>query len=185
VVGYRLDRSTGRLIPQPEAGGRLPPGAGPRHLAFGLGGQYVYVIDELDSTMAVFAYDATTGGMRQTQIISTLPDDFSGQSAPAAVVLAPSGRFVYGSNRGHDSVAAFSVNAASGELSSLGHTSTGGANPRDINIDPSGAFLLAANQNTDTVVSFRIDAATGGLEPTGQIASVPSPARILFVPSLP
>lgn len=185
VVAYRLDRSTGRLIPQPEAGGRLPPGAGPRHLAFGVDGRFVYVIDELDSTMAVFAYDAQAGGMRQTQIISTLPDDFSGQSAPAAVVVAPSGRFVYGSNRGHDSVAGFSVDESSGELSSLGHTSTDGANPRDINIDPSGTFLLAANQNTDTIVTLRVNTSTGALEPTGQIASVPSPTRVLFVPSLP
>jgi 6-phosphogluconolactonase len=185
VVGYRLDRATGRFIPQPRAGGRLPPGAGPRHLVFGTGGRYVYVIDELDSTVAVFAYDAATGSMRQTQIISTLPEGFSSESAPAAIVLSPSGRFVYGSNRGHDSVAAFSVDESSGELSSLGQTSTGGANPRDINIDPSGTFLLAANQNTDSVVTFRLDPSTGALEPTGQMASVPSPARVLFVPSLP
>ena len=185
VVAYRLDRSTGQLSPQPDAGGRLPPGAGPRHLAFGTGGRHAYVIAELASTLTVFAYDAASGRLSQTQSVRTLPDEYSDASTTAAVVVAPSGRFVYGSNRGHDSVAAFRIDAVSGELSPLGQTPSGGRTPRDINIDPTGTFLLAANQNSDTVVSFRIDASTGALEPTGQSASVPSPSRVLFVPSLP
>jgi 6-phosphogluconolactonase len=187
VVAYRLDRAAGRLIPQPEAGGRLPPGAGPRHLAFGAGGRSVYVIYELGMTLAVFAYDGASGRLRQTQLVRTLPASVpdSSEFSTAAVVVAPSGRFVYGSNRGHDSLAGFKIDEASGELSPIGHTPTGGRTPRDFNIDPTGTFLLAANQDTDTVVTFRIDASTGALAPTGQSAEVPNPGRVLFVPALP
>jgi 6-phosphogluconolactonase len=135
----------------------------------------------------VFAYDAPSGRLRQVEVVRTLPDGVrdAPEYSTAAVVVAPSGEFVYGSNRGHDSVAGFRVDAASGQLSPLGHTPTGGRTPRDFNIDPTGTFLLAANQDTDTVVTFRIDPATGALESTGQTADVPSPARVLFVPSLP
>jgi 6-phosphogluconolactonase len=176
VLAYSLEN--GRLIAQPDAGCRLPPGAGPRHLAFGSGGRCVYVINELDSTLAVFASDA--GRMTQQQIVSTLPRGYAGASTTAAVVIAPSGRFVYGSNRGHDSVAICAVDQFSGQLSVLGQTPTGGRTPRDINIDPSGSFLLAANQKSDAIVTFRIDPETGPLEPTGQTAQVPSPTRVLF-----
>jgi 6-phosphogluconolactonase len=182
VLAYRLDGASGRLVAQPDAGGRVKPGAGPRHLAFGASGRHMYVINELDSTLAVFAYDAESGHMRPVQTVSTLPDDYSGESTTAAVVVAPSGRFVYGSNRGHDSVAAFAVDQGSGQLTLLGHTPTGGRTPRDVNLDPTGTFLLAANQNSDSITTFRVDARTGALEPTGHVAQAPSPVRVLFGP---
>jgi 6-phosphogluconolactonase len=175
VLAYKLQ--AGRLIAQPDRGGRLPAGAGPRHLAFAAGGKHAFVINELDSRIAVMA--CSNGRLTQQQIISTLPDSFAAESTTAAVVVHPSGSFVYGSNRGHDSVAAFAIEP-DGRLISLGQTPTGGRTPRDINIDPSGSILLAANQDSDTITTFRIDNRTGALEPTGHSASVASPARVLF-----
>jgi 6-phosphogluconolactonase len=180
IVAYRLDYATGQLTAEPNAGGRLPPGAGPRHLAFAHDGQRAYVINELASTLALFTYAAPAGRLLEAQVASTLPQDFSGASTTAAVCVAPSGRFVYGSNRGHDSVAVFSVDARTGQLTPIGHTPTGGRAPRDINIDPSGTFLLAANQNSDSIVVFRIDQHTGQLQPTGHSAVVARPSRVLF-----
>jgi 6-phosphogluconolactonase len=177
VLAYRLDIATGHLIAQPDGGGRLAAGAGPRHLAFGAAGTHAYVIDELASTLAVFAYHH--GRLTQEQIVSTLPDDYTGENTTAAVVVEPSGRFVYGSNRGHDSIAAFAIDSSGGVVS-LGQTPTGGRTPRDINVDPRGTFLLAANQDSDTVTTFRIDSRTGGLEPTGHTLRVEAPARVLF-----
>jgi 6-phosphogluconolactonase len=182
VLAYQLDRATGRLARQPDAGGRLAPGAGPRHLAFSPDGRHAYVINELDSRLAVFAFDSPSGYLKPSplQVVSTLPTNFGEPSTTAAVVTAPSGRFIYGSNRGHDSVAAFAVDSVSGRLTPLGQTPCGGRTPRDINLDPSGNFLLAANQDSDSVVTLRVDQQTGGLAPTGHVAQVPKPARILF-----
>ena len=182
VVAYHLDHGTGRLVPEPEAGGRLPPGAGPRHLAFGADGQNAYVLGELDSTLNAFAYDADSGRLSQTQVVRTLPHVSSGTNTTAALVVAPSGRFVYASNRGHNSVATFAIDPANGQLTPRGHTSSGGRTPRDINLDPSGTILLAANQDSDTVTSFFVDEGTGRLEPTGQTTPVPRPVRVLFAP---
>jgi 6-phosphogluconolactonase len=182
VVAYHLDRGAGRLVPEPDAGGRLPPGAGPRHLAFGTDAQYVYVLGELDSTLNAFAYDAETGRLSQTQVVRTLPRVTSVPNTTAALVVAPSGRFVYASNRGHNSVAIFAIDAANGRLTARGHTPTGGRSPRDINLHPSGTILLAANQDSDTVASFFVDAYTGRVEPSGQTITIPRPARVLFAP---
>jgi 6-phosphogluconolactonase len=182
VLAYHLDPGTGRLVPEADAGGRMPPGAGPRHLAFGGDGQYAYVLGELDSTLNTFAYDAETGRLSHTQVVRTLPHVSSGQNTTAAVVVAPSGRFVYASNRGHNSVAMFSVDPSTGQLTPRGHTPTSGRTPRDINLDPTGTILLAANQDSDTVVSFFVDSHTGRLEPTGQTTPVSRPSRVLFGP---
>jgi 6-phosphogluconolactonase len=179
VLAYRLDRATGRLVPEPDAGGRLPPGAGPRHLAFGADGRHAYVLGELDSTLNTFDYDPETGRLSQTQIVRTLPHVSSGKNSTAALVVARSGRFLYASNRGHNSVATFAIDVASGQVTPRGHTPTAGRMPRDINLDPSGRILLAANQDTDTVVSFFVDEQTGRLEPTGQSTTVPRPVRVL------
>jgi 6-phosphogluconolactonase len=182
VVAYHLDHGTGRLVPEADAGGRMPPGAGPRHLAFGGDGQYAYVLGELDSTLNTFAYDAETGRLSHTQVVRTLPRVSSGQNTTAAVVVAPSGRFVYASNRGHNSVATFSIDPSTGQLTPRGHTPTSGRTPRDINLDPSGTILLAANQDSDSIVSFFVDSHTGRLEPTGQTTPVSRPSRVLFGP---
>jgi 6-phosphogluconolactonase len=180
VVGYRLDAETGRLVTQPEAGGSVPPGAGPRHLAFGGNGRHAYVLNELASTISVMDFLIASGRLQQTQVVSTLPEDFDGSNTTAAIVCAPSGRFVYASNRGHDSIAAFAVSEPTGQLTPIGHIATGGRIKRDFNIDPTGTYLLAANQDAGSIVSFRIDQASGALEPTGFSVEVPAPVRVVF-----
>ena len=182
LMVYRLDPRRGMLEPNVVPWFKVKPGAGPRHLAFHPSGRYAYVIDELDSTMTVFAYDAERGRLNELQRISTLPTDFQGTSYCADVHVSPSGRFVYGSNRGHDSIAAFTVDDATGRLSYIGYEPTLGRTPRNFAIDPSGTFLLAANQDTDSIVTFRIDRQTGKLAPTGDAVSVSMPVCVLLVP---
>ena len=152
VVAYRLDLDSGQLIAEPQAGGKQAPAAGPRHLAFG---RAVYVLNELDSTLV--AHDYAAGTLRHLQSVSTLPAGFTGSSTTSAVVVSPSGHHVYASNRGHDSIAIFEIDSATGRLTPRGHTLSGGRTPRDFRIDPSGRFLLAANQNSDSLVTFRVD----------------------------
>jgi 6-phosphogluconolactonase len=182
IVVYRLDRSSGQLIGEKEAGAQLHPGAGPRHVAFGKNGRHLYCVNELDLTVSVFEYDAANGHTRTIQTLSSLPPDVTndGSMSAAAIVVHPSGQFVYASNRGHNSIAIFGVDQASGQLTPLGHAPSGGRTPRDINVDPSGSLLLAANQDSDAIASFRIDARSGALEPGGSLLRVPKPVRVLF-----
>ncbi len=180
VVVYRLNVETGKLTPNDPPSAQLKRGAGPRHFDFTPDGRHVYVINEQDLTMTAFAYDATRGALREIQTLPTLPAGVTGRNSTADVHVHPSGRFVYGSNRGHDSIVIFGIDPASGRLSLVGHESTRGHTPRNFAIDPSGAMLYAANQDTHTVVSFRIDAETGRLTPTGQVTEVPSPACLKF-----
>lgn len=180
VMVYRLDVNSGKLIPNDLPYAQLSSGAGPRHLTFHPSGRYVYVINELDSTLSAFAYDATRGALEVVQTVSTLPDDFTGENSCAQIVMAPSGKFVYGSNRGHHSIAIFAIDEQTGRLTLVGHESSQGETPRNFNIDPTGTFLLAANQDTDTIVSFRINQATGELTATGHVADVPSPVCLVF-----
>jgi 6-phosphogluconolactonase len=140
----------------------------------------VYVINEIASTMSAFAYDGAHGAMQMLQTVSTLPEGFGGRSSCAQIVAHPSGRFVYGSNRGHDSIAIFAVDEATGRLTLAGHEPARGKTPRNFNLDPGGAFLYAANQDSDTIVAFRIDAQTGRLTPTGQVIENPSPVCVIF-----
>lgn len=181
VLVYRLNAELGTLTEHDPPSVALPPGSGPRHLAFHPTAPYVYVINELSSTISTCAWDAATGTLRVLDTISTLPNGFNGKNSCAEVRVAPSGRFVYGSNRGHNSIAIFAVDQSNGTLSLAGHVSTAGENPRNFSIDPSGAYMLVANQDTDTIVTFRIDAASGGLSATVHVASVPSPVCVLVV----
>lgn len=179
IMIYRLDLAQGKLEPNPnQPWVEIHAGAGPRHFAFHPEGRYAYLINELDSTLTAFAYDAADGTLEELQTISTLPEVYGGENFCADVHVAPSGKFVYGSNRGHDTVVTFAVDEATGELTYLGHESTQGETPRNFAIDPTGAFLLAANQDTDTVVSFRMDRETGELTPTGYVAEVPMPVCV-------
>jgi len=181
IVCYRLERDSGQLVLQPEAGARVEPGAGPRHVAFGSGGTRVYCVNELDLTLSVFEYDAANGRMRAMQTVNTVPPEVGSRAGTAAaIVVHPSGRFVYTSNRGPDSIASFAVDGASGTLTPLGHTPSGGRTPRDINIDPTGTLLLAANQDSDALAIFRIDPSSGSLEASGSMLHVPKPVRVLF-----
>ncbi len=175
VVVYRLEG--GELVPAGHAS--LKPGAGPRHLAFHPRGDRAYVINELDSTVTAFGYNDGTLQPRQT--IGTLPQDFEGESYCADIHVSSDGRFVYGSNRGHDSIVVFAVDADTGRLEVVQHVSTGGSWPRNFAIDPTGRFLLVANQRSDDIFVFNIDGGTGRLTATGQSLSIPSPVCIRFV----
>jgi len=182
VYVYRHDAHTGVIAPHHPPFVGLEPGSGPRHLALHPSGRYAYVIAELSNTIAAFAWSAKHGTLRQMQTISTLPFGYTAPSNTAEIVVHPSGRFVYGSNRGHDSIATFAVDAKNGRLSLLAHTPTGGKAPRSFAIDPSGRWLLAANQLSDSLVSFAIDQGTGKLTPTGASSTLPRPVCVLFVP---
>ncbi len=175
LMAFRLDWERGALSPAATPWTQLPPGAGPRHLAFHPHWPIAYVINELQSTVTVCRYDGQQGEFAPLQTVSTLPDNFSGVNLGAEIMVAPSGRFVYASNRGHDSLAIYAVDAETGQLTLVGHESSQGAGPRAFIIDPSGALLLVANQDTDTVVTFWIDQASGTLRATGCVAAVPTP----------
>ncbi len=181
VMIYRIDTKNGKFIPNGFAATK--PAAGPRHFDFHPSGKFAYVVNELDSTMIAFAYDKTKGALQELQTISTLPDGFSGTNYPADVHVHPSGRFVYGSNRGHDSIVIFSIDQNTGKVALVGHESTQGKWPRNFGIDPTGAFLLVANQNTDNVITFRIDQQSGKLTATGQTTEIPSPVCLKFIPA--
>jgi 6-phosphogluconolactonase len=178
VMAYRFDLDAGKLQAAAQPWAQVTAGAGPRHFAFHPSRRYAYLINEIGSTMTAFAYDEAAGALAELQTLSTLPAGFSGRSHCADVHVAPSGKFVYGSNRGHDSIIIFAVDEATGKLSVVDYEPTQGQTPRNFAIDPTGAFLLAANQNSDTIVVFRIDPATGRLTSTGHVANVPVPVCI-------
>lgn len=180
---YRLEAAKAALAPNAPASATLPPGSGPRHLAFHPGGGYVYVINELRCTMSAFAFDATRGELKELQLISTLPPGQAVQSgySTAEVAVHPSGRFLYGSNRGHNSIVVFAIDAGTGRLTHVQNEPTQGATPRHFAIDPTGAWLLAENQGSDTVTVFRVDAQSGKLSAAGQLRDLPSPVSAVFV----
>lgn len=194
VLVYQFDAAKGLLTPiipprslPPDAPVQVPiavptpPGMGPRHVAFSADSRFLYVLGELNSTVTVFP-----GGLRVTyqsiQTIPMLPAGFSGRNDAAEIEIHPSGKFLYASNRGHDSIVTYSIDATTGKLTLLQDIPTGGKEPRHFAIDPSGKFLLAENQNTNTIVEFRIDQSTGKLTPTSEILNTPSPICIAFLP---
>jgi 6-phosphogluconolactonase len=178
VVSYRIDVQEQKLYPNGSAA--LPPGSGPRHFAFHPVLPYGYSINELSSTISVFHYGKLDGTLSLIQTISTLPEDFTGESATADIHISPDGRFLYGSNRGHDSIAVFSVDAGSGRLTSIGYTPTQGGHPRNFALSLDGRFLLAANRDGNNIVVFARDSETGLLQATGHSVSLPKPVCIKF-----
>lgn len=178
VITYRLKTKGGVLEPASKA--KLKDGAGPRHFAFHPSNKYAYSINELASTVSGFVWNGAKGELQEFQTISTLPDDFRGTSNTAEVVVHPNGKFLYGSNRGHQSIAMFTVDGG-GRLTSQGTISSGGEWPRNFNIDPSGEYLIAANERSDSLVVFKIDAVTGKLTPTGEKAEVGMPVCVKFL----
>ena len=183
VLIYRFDADKGSLVANDPPFAAVQPGAGPRHFAFHPTGRFAYVINETDLTLTVFSSDPERGGLTAVQTLSTLP---VGQAvepgfSTADVHVHPSGKFLYGSNRGHDSIVVFAIDQKTGRLTQLQHESTQGSAPRGFGIDPSGAYLLAANQRSDSVVVFRIDQQTGRLSPTGHKIEVGSPVCVKFV----
>jgi 6-phosphogluconolactonase len=179
---YELDIAAGKLTPAARPYVRLAKGAGPRHFDIHPDGKRAYAINELDSTITALTLDPATGALDPVQTLSTIPAGFSGVTHCADVHVAPSGRFVYGSNRGHDSIAIFAIDQATGELSLVGYEPTLGSTPRNFAIDPTGTILLAANQDSDSIVTFHIDQQTGELHPTGDVAEVPMPVCIRLAP---
>lgn len=182
VLIYRFDGAGGLLKASDPGFATVTAGAGPRHFAFLPNGQFAYVINELANTITAFSFDANQGSLTTIQDVSTLPADFKGESYTAEVVVHPTGKFVYGSNRGHDSIAVFAVDAKSGKLTPRGHQLTGGKTPRNFAVDPTGTYLLAENQGSNTIVVFRIDPATGTLSDTGKKLDVPVPVCVRMIP---
>ena len=181
VMVYRLDGEKGTLTPHNPPAIAMRPGAGPRHMAFHPSGRYLYVANELDSTASVIEWDGALGKGQELSHCGTLPADYRGVSYPAEIQMAPSSRFAYVSNRGHDSIAVLAVEDGGKTLRAAGHVSTQGKWPRHFGITPDGRILLAANEHSDTLVSFWIDQTTGQLTPTGQMASVPTPVCVRFI----
>jgi 6-phosphogluconolactonase len=183
IVIYRFNPKNGALTPNDPPYAKLPPGSGPRHLAFSPNGKFAYVLSEVKSTVTAFAYDSKNGSFTTLQTLSTLPKDFTAHNDTAEIVVHPSGKFLYASNRGEDSIALFTIDPAKGTLTPSGDFPTQGKTPRNFALDPTGNFLLAANQESNDIAVFRIDRSTGTLTATGQIAQVPAPVDIVFVPS--
>jgi 6-phosphogluconolactonase len=179
IVVYSFDAATGKLAARSTA--KMKLGSGPRHMAFSRDQRFVYSLDELTATITMLRHDATTGSMEELQSISTLPKDFKGPKSGAEIAVEPSGRFLYASNRGHDSIAIFSIDAEQGRLTALGHASTEGKTPRHFAIDPEGRHLLVVNQDSGNLVTFKIDQDTGALTQQGEPLKLPEPVCILFV----
>ena len=177
LMVYSWDANTNKLFN--TGTGATPAGAGPRHIAFHPR-SYVYAINELDSTVTAFRYHAATGELTPIETVSTVPADFGGTSYCADIHIDATGKFLYGSNRGHDSIAIFAIDESNGQLTVLGYESTQGKFPRNFAIDPSGKFLLAANQNSSSIAVYNINAQTGLLTPTGQVLAVPTPVCVAF-----
>jgi 6-phosphogluconolactonase len=184
ILVYRFDSTKGSLAPNNPPFTKVNPGAGPRHLAFQRDGKFAYVLTEMENAVTAFAYSQKNGSLWELQTVSTLPKDYSGPKEAAEVIVHPSGKFLYASNRaGVDSITAFAIDPAKGTLGLVGQYSTRGKTPRHFAIDPTGKFLMAANQESNNIVIFKIDSATGSLTPTGQTVEVPSPVCLTFVPA--
>jgi 6-phosphogluconolactonase len=181
VLVYRFDAAKGTLAANDPPAAAVAPGAGPRHFAFHPSGKFAYVINEMANTVTAFAYDASRGALTEIQSISTLPEGYKETSYTAEVVVHPTGKFLYGSNRGHDSLAIFAIDATTGKLTVRGHQSTGGKTPRNFVIDASGKWLLAENQESGTIVVLQVDPQTGGLTPSGHKLEVPSPVCVRMI----
>lgn len=176
---FTIDKDKGTLVPAERPFTKTRSGAGPRHIAFHPRLPYAWVINELDSTVTACRFEPT-GALEAIQIVPSLPSTFTGDNTGAAIVVSPSGRFLYASNRGHDSVAIFRVDESTGMLSPVGWEPSQGTTPRFIGLTPAGTRLVAANQRSDSIVEFRVDAESGTLTATGQIVKVNTPACVVF-----
>jgi 6-phosphogluconolactonase len=178
VAEFLFDATNGKLTANAKPRVSTAPGAGPRHLAFHPNGRFAYLINELNSTMTAYAFDTAAGGLTEIETKSTLPAGFTGTNTAAEVWVHPSGQWVFGSNRGDDSIATFALDASTGKMTLKGFTKAGGATPRDFVLDPSGTYLYVANQGSSTVVPFRFDGAQGSLAPVAKAVAVASVACV-------
>ncbi|WP_053376174.1 lactonase family protein [Paenibacillus sp. FJAT-27812] len=177
IVTYALDAANGKLVRQSEVA--LHPGAGPRHLTFHPDGKHVYVINEVDSTITSFSYDSKTGELKALETVSTLPASFADENSCAEITISADGKYVYGSNRGHDSIVVFAVDGETGLLSLVQHISVEGGHPRHFALTPSGRYLLAANRDTNNIAVFTVDKDNGKLFFTGKSVTVPKPVCVV------
>ncbi|MBK1876666.1 lactonase family protein [Pelagicoccus mobilis] len=180
VYVYENDTINHKLVPTEFGQVKTAPGAGPRHLAFHPNGQHVYVLNEMASTVGVYDYTPATGALSEVQTIDTLPADYDEIRWAAEILVSPDGRFLYSSNRGHESIAIFSIDQSTGKLTSIGHEPTRGKQPRNFGIDPTGRWLIAANMDSDNCELFRIDPVTGTLTHTRSL-EIPGCARVAFL----
>jgi 6-phosphogluconolactonase len=181
LLVYKFDSGKGSLTPDDPPFAKLDAGAGPRHFVLRPDGKFAYVVAEMGHTVTVFSNDAANGRLQPLQTITTLPKDFTGRNDDAEIHIHPSGKFLYASNRGDDSIAIYAIDQAKGTLTQIAITHTGGKEPRNFEIDPTGQLLFAANQKSDNIVVFRIDQKTGHLTPTGKVLEVGSPVCITFL----
>ena len=181
LLVYRFDPVRGFLTPNNPPLAKVRAGLGPRHFAFSPDEKFLYLISEMGSAITAFTFNHASGALHEIATVSTLPADFKGHNDCAEIAVHPSGRFLYGSNRGHNTIAVFSIDPPSGKLTPVEHVSTGGKTPRSFAIDPTGSYLFAANQDSDSIVIFKIDRVTGRLSPTGQKIAVGSPVCVTFV----
>lgn len=183
VFAYRLDLAAATLTPNDPAFITTPPGTGPRHTKFSRDGKFFYILNEIDGSISVCAYDAARGAGTPIQHISTLPAGFvvTDPDRAAEIRIHPNGKFIYASNRGHESLAVFAVQA-NGTLQLVEITPCGGQHPRNFALSPDGSWLVCANQNSNNLVSFKVDAGTGRLTPTGSVVTVPQAVCVLFAP---
>ena len=180
TIAYPFDSSNGSLSVSAAKIAKAAPGAGPRHFAFEPNGKFCYVIDEMGSTVSAYSFDAATGALKPLQTISSIPKTFSKLDESAEIQVAPSGSFLYASNRGHDSIAVFAIDPTKGTLTLVEYVSTQGASPRSFQIAPGGRLLFAANEKSDNIVLFRIDPQSGRLTATGKVLEISQPVCIKF-----
>jgi 6-phosphogluconolactonase len=181
LIAYLFNPDRGMFEIETCSSFKTKPGAGPRHLAFHPSGRFAYLINELDSSLIALSWKRSRRIFDEIETVTTLPSGFSGENTCADVHVSPSGRCVYASNRGHDSIIAYAIDQDTGRLKLVNTYSTQGNTPRNFTIDPSGKFLLVANQDSDNIVSFRIDQRSGALTPCESI-SIPTPVCIRFLP---
>jgi 6-phosphogluconolactonase len=181
LLVYRFDPEKGALTPNDPPSGSVKPGSGPRHFALHPNGRFAYVINEMGNTITAFDWDGDKGTFNELQTVNTLPKDFKGENSTAEIAVHPSGRYLYGSNRGHDSIAVYAVDPAKGNLTFVEDVPTLGKEPRNFALDPTGSYLFAANQNSNSVVVFRVNPKNGRLTPAGQQVAVVAPVCVTFV----
>lgn len=179
---YEMDLEAGKLKFSESSTIKTAAGAGPRHFEFHPNGRYAYVINELGCTVAAYNYNADTGRLKLLNTLSTLPKGYTGENTTADIHVSPDGKFVYGSNRGHNTLAIFKINQSDGSIEFTGDQSTGGKTPRNFSIHPDGKFLYAANQDSDSIIQFEINQATGDLTPVGREIRCPMPVCLKFMP---
>jgi 6-phosphogluconolactonase len=180
---YRIDAATKTFAPDEPPSVSVTPGLGPRHFVFGRSAKYAYAICEMGSSVVVFSYDAAKGILQPIQTVSSLPADFTGTSTAAEIAIDKTGRYLYASNRGSDSIAVFAADQRKGTLTQLQVAPTMGKGPRNFAIDPAGERIVAANQNSDLLTVLKIDPRTGQLTPEKETADAPAPVCVIFVPA--